>query len=37
MGLKIYNDLIGATNKGKFPAVQGSAWSSNMFQENNEG
>lgn len=37
MGLKIYNDLIGATNKGKFPAIQGSSWSSNMFQEENGG
>lgn len=37
MGLKIYNDLIGATNKGKFPAIQGSSWSSNLFQEENGG
>ena len=32
---KVFQYLVGASNKAKFPAMQGSQWSCNMFYSKN--
>ena len=30
---KVYQNLVGKTTRGKFPAIQGAEWSCNMYRE----
>ena len=32
---KVFQYLVGSTNKAKFPAMQGSQWSCNMYYSKN--
>ena len=35
MAAKVTNMLVGATDRAKFAAVQGSAWSNNIYYSRN--